>query len=50
MVGIGCMMIPVSSLSGIPPIFVTFLSNGLAMGVVTCILIEQGMRIFDGEK
>ncbi|WP_163101979.1 purine/pyrimidine permease [Peribacillus alkalitolerans] len=50
MVGIGSMAIPVSSLVKVPPVFVTFLSNGLAIGVVTCILIEQGLRLFGREK
>lgn len=50
MVGIGSMAIPVSSLAEVPPVFVTFLSNGLAMGVVTCIIIEQGWRLFGRKK
>ncbi|RXT04929.1 purine/pyrimidine permease [Ammoniphilus sp. CFH 90114] len=45
MVGLGCMALPLTSLTGIAPIFTTFLSNGLAMGVVTCMLLEQGMRL-----
>ncbi|MEW9670363.1 purine/pyrimidine permease [Ammoniphilus sp. 3BR4] len=44
MIGIGCMAIPPSSLAEVPPVLMTFLTNGIAMGVMACIFLEQGMK------
>ncbi|MBY6036524.1 purine/pyrimidine permease [Fictibacillus nanhaiensis] len=41
MVGIGCLFIPAAALKEWPSIIVTLLSNGLIMGMLTCIALEQ---------
>jgi xanthine/uracil permease len=44
MVGIGSLFIPASALKEWPSIIVTLLSNGLIMGMLTCIALEQFYR------
>jgi xanthine/uracil permease len=41
MVGIGSLFIPAAALKEWPSIIVTLLSNGLIMGMLTCIALEQ---------
>ncbi|WNB90803.1 purine/pyrimidine permease [Bacillus sp. NEB1478] len=41
MVGIGSLFIPAAALKDWPSIIVTLLSNGLIMGMLTCIALEQ---------
>ncbi|MFC7373150.1 purine/pyrimidine permease [Fictibacillus iocasae] len=41
MIGIGAQFLPPAALSGLPSILVTLLSNGLVLGMMTCILLEQ---------
>lgn len=47
MLGTGCMFIPTSFLLQLPTFISPLISNGLLVGVVTCILLEQGFRLSD---
>jgi xanthine/uracil permease len=44
MVGIGSMFVPVEGLSHLPGYLISLLNNGLILGVLTCIILEQGTR------
>ncbi|MDK2799121.1 MAG: hypothetical protein PWP27_682 [Clostridiales bacterium] len=43
MVGIGSMFVPVEALQYVPSFLASLLNNGLILGVITCILLEQGL-------
>ncbi|MEA4826884.1 purine/pyrimidine permease [Clostridium sp. JNZ J1-5] len=43
-IGIGSMFIPKEALEELPSYLVSILNNGLIMGVLTCIIIEQVLR------
>jgi xanthine/uracil permease len=50
MVGIGSLFIPASALKEWPSIIVTLLSNGLIMGMLTCMALEQFYKRKDSKK
>ncbi|WP_062231132.1 purine/pyrimidine permease [Fictibacillus sp. FJAT-27399] len=41
MIGLGCTFIPPAALKGLPNILTTLLNNGLILGMLTCMLLEQ---------
>lgn len=45
MVGLGCMFISPEALRSVPAFLVSVLNNGLVMGVLTCIGLEQGIKL-----
>lgn len=45
MVGIGSMFISAQATSALPSVVSTLLNNGLILGMGTCILLEQGIRL-----
>ncbi|EIT86338.1 hypothetical protein A374_05221 [Fictibacillus macauensis ZFHKF-1] len=45
MIGLGCSFIPTNALVALPSIFKTVLNNGLIVGMLMCILLEQGMKL-----
>lgn len=45
MAGMGSMFIPPLALAHVPRFLVTLLNNGLVLGVILCILLEQGLKI-----
>jgi xanthine/uracil permease len=45
MVGVGSLFIPPGSLVQVPPFVVSILNNGLVLGVLTCLLLEQGIKL-----
>jgi xanthine/uracil permease len=47
MVGIGSLFIPTESLLHLPRFLAPLMNNGLVLGVITCILLEQGIRLKD---
>lgn len=47
MIGMGCMFIPSAALLNVPTFLVSVLNNGLVMGVLICILLEQGTKMKD---
>jgi xanthine/uracil permease len=47
MVGIGSMFIPTESLLHIPRFLAPLMNNGLVLGALTCILMEQGIKLKD---
>ncbi|MCF6411227.1 purine/pyrimidine permease [Pseudalkalibacillus salsuginis] len=44
MIGIGVMFLTPASLSGVHPAIASILNNGLIVGVLICIFLEQGMK------
>ncbi|WP_019122168.1 purine/pyrimidine permease [Brevibacillus massiliensis] len=44
MIGIGCMFLPASFFLAVPPFLSPLISNGLLMGVGTCLLLERLVR------
>lgn len=44
MVGIGTMFIPPESLAHLPHWITPMVNNGLILGVITCIIVEQGLK------
>jgi hypothetical protein len=50
MVGIGSLFIPASALKEWPSIIVTLLSNGLIMGMLTCMALEQFYKRKNAKK
>jgi xanthine/uracil permease len=50
MVGIGSLFIPAAALKEWPSIIVTLLSNGLIMGMLTCMALEQFYKRKNGRK
>jgi xanthine/uracil permease len=45
MAGMGSMFIPPLALAHVPRFLVTLMNNGLVLGVILCILLEQGMKL-----
>ena len=45
MAGMSSMFIPPLALAHVPRFLVTLLNNGLVLGVILCILLEQGLKI-----
>ncbi|MCR8643750.1 purine/pyrimidine permease [Paenibacillus sp. N1-5-1-14] len=50
MIGIGCMFIPASAIGHLPGLLRTVANNGLIMGMVTCIVLEQVFRLTGRKK
>jgi xanthine/uracil permease len=50
MVGIGSLFIPAAALKDWPNIIVTLLSNGLIMGMLTCMILEQFYKRRDSHQ
>lgn len=47
MVGIGSMFIPAQAIGHLPGLLRTVANNGLILGMVTYIVLEQGRRLLD---
>lgn len=45
MAGFGTMFVPEEAWSGLPSAVTSILDNGLVVGVLVCILVEQGMKV-----
>jgi len=45
LVGIGSLFVPAEALEDLPGFLMTLLNNGLILGVLTCIFIEQGIHL-----
>lgn len=45
MIGIGSMFVPVEALKTVPKFLTSVLNNGLILGVITCIILEQSHMI-----
>ncbi len=45
MIGIGVMFLTPASLSGVHPAIASIMNNGLIVGVLSCIFLEQGMKM-----
>ncbi|MCE5171140.1 purine/pyrimidine permease [Paenibacillus profundus] len=50
MIGIGCMFIPASAVGELPGMLKTLANNGIILGMVLCIAMEQGSRLLDKRK
>jgi xanthine/uracil permease len=50
LVGIGSMFVPAEALEELPGFLMTLLNNGLILGVLACIFIEQGILLLKRSK
>jgi xanthine/uracil permease len=50
LVGIGSLFVPAEALEELPGFLMTLLNNGLILGVLTCIFIEQGIHLLKRSK
>ncbi|TQR47082.1 MULTISPECIES: purine/pyrimidine permease [Paenibacillus] len=47
MMGIGCMFIPAEAVGQLPGLLKTMANNGLIVGMILCMAMEQGSRLLD---
>ncbi|WP_442601446.1 purine/pyrimidine permease [Paenibacillus sp. KN14-4R] len=50
MIGIGCMFIPATAIGQLPGLLRTVANNGLILGMVTCIVLEQVYKLVERKK
>ena len=50
MIGIGTMAIPASALQGLPSLLLPVANNGLVLGTLTAILLEQAFHFYDRKQ
>ncbi|SFE73287.1 purine/pyrimidine permease [Alteribacillus iranensis] len=50
MIGIGSLFVPGETLTHLPGVIMALTNNGLILGTLVCILLEQGYRVIDHHK
>ncbi len=50
MIGLGAMFVPSTALKNVPSFLISIVNNGLILGVITCILLEQGLIVYKKRK